>query len=137
PTISSENGETAAARRAIIFSSDKYFSAKCEWVRTWRISARTRRRNRRLHRPREEQLLRVHPDNSQQSRLHPALLRLEQVQTRRRQPPDRRRRPLLYQRRKRPRLRFPRHRLVRPQRPPWQLQPLEGRPPCRPGRLHQ
>ena len=48
--------------------------------------------------------------------------------------PDRRRRLLLHQRRKRQRLRFPTHRLVRPQRPRRQMQSLEGRPPCRPGR---
>ena len=85
PTTSSENEETAGAHRAITFLSDKYFSGKCGWVLTLRMSAHARRQSRkaRLRRPPEAQLLRVHPDNKQQSRLRLALLRLEQVQTRR------------------------------------------------------
>ena len=117
-----------------------------------RMSAHARQQSRRVHRPREARLLWVHPDNNQRSCHPPALLPLEQVQIRRqkvsvlllkihrlpqrvrlRQPLDRRRGLLLHQRRKRQRLRFPTHRLVRHQDLRRQMQPVEGRPPCRPG----
>jgi len=87
PTTSNENGEIAGARRAIIFSSDKCFSEKCEWVLILRMSARSRQQNRKMRRPLAAQLLWVHLGNSQQSRLHPALLRLGQVRTRRQRVP--------------------------------------------------
>jgi hypothetical protein len=53
PTTSSESGVTAAARRAITFSSVLYFSEKCEWARTSQILARVHQRPRNLRRLRE------------------------------------------------------------------------------------
>ena len=87
--ILSGNGAIAVARREITFLNDRFFLGKCVWVRTWRISARARRPNRktRLGRPPEAQLLRVHPGNSQQSRLYPALLGLGPAQIRRQKVP--------------------------------------------------
>ncbi|HEY1423228.1 MAG TPA: hypothetical protein VGF20_07240 [Candidatus Acidoferrum sp.] len=82
-TTSNGNGETAVARRAIIFSSDQCFSEKCGWARILRMSARAHLQSRKMRRPPEAQVLAVHLDNCQPSRLHLALLRLEQVQTRR------------------------------------------------------
>src|SRR5262249_9615854 len=46
-TISNENGEIVAARRAITFSSRRCSLGKCEWARTSQISARAPLRNRR------------------------------------------------------------------------------------------
>src|ERR1700730_18976851 len=73
--ISNENGAIAAARRAITFSNDLFFSGRCAWVRTSRISARAHRQNKkalRLRVPRqhkERQLPRAHRNR------RPALLR--------------------------------------------------------------
>ena len=110
-TTSNENGEIAAARRAIIFSSDQYFSERCVWARILRMSARAHQQKRKMRRPPEAQVLPVHLGNSQQSRLHPALLRLEQVQTRRQRVPVLPRQK--HQRRKRQRPQPRMHRLVR------------------------
>src|SRR2546430_12134950 len=46
--ILSGAGVTAAARPAIIFSSDQCFLVKCVWARTSRISARARPQNSRV-----------------------------------------------------------------------------------------
>jgi hypothetical protein len=69
-TISSANGEPAAAHRAITSSSGQYLSGRCAWARTSRISAHGHLRDRRvLHRLellllerrlREEPVLRHH-----------------------------------------------------------------------------
>jgi hypothetical protein len=47
-TISSANGEPAAAHRAITSSSGQYFSAKCARARTSRISGHARLQDRRV-----------------------------------------------------------------------------------------
>jgi hypothetical protein len=57
PTISSENGEIAAARRAITSLNVRYFSEKCEWARTSQTSARARRQQKNLRHPPEERVL--------------------------------------------------------------------------------
>ena len=49
--ISSENGVTAAARRAITFSNDPFFLERCAWVRTLRTSAPARQKKRKVLRP--------------------------------------------------------------------------------------
>ena len=53
PTISRENGALAAARRAITFLSDRYFSEKCEWVKTSQTLARGPLRPKNLRRLQE------------------------------------------------------------------------------------
>src|SRR5436190_1481207 len=60
-TTSTENGVTAAVRRAITFLSDHYFLGKCVWARIWRTSARALRRNRRVLRRSGLQLLQRRP----------------------------------------------------------------------------
>jgi hypothetical protein len=74
-TTSNGNGETAVARRAIIFSSDQCFSEKCGWVLILQMSARVRPQSRRVRRPESARLLPARRNNKQ-PRLRPALLRL-------------------------------------------------------------
>jgi hypothetical protein len=59
-TTSNENGEIAAARRAITFFSVRYFSEKCEWVRISRTLAPARPQQRNLRQPPEARVLQVH-----------------------------------------------------------------------------
>ena len=61
PTISSENGEIAAVRRAITFLSGRFFSERCEWARTSQISARVRPRPKNRRRLQEEQVPELKP----------------------------------------------------------------------------
>ena len=78
PTISSENGEIAAARRAITSLIVRYFWEKCEWARTWQTLARAHQRPKNPRR-RQEQLvlrlkeLRLHRLLHKQHHLHPQL----------------------------------------------------------------
>ena len=60
-TTSTGNGVTAAVRRAITFSSGRYFLGRCVWARTWRTSARAFRRSRRVLRRSGLQLLQRRP----------------------------------------------------------------------------
>src|SRR4029077_8013701 len=81
PTISSGNGAIAAARRAITFLSARYFSEKCEWVRTSQTLGRAHPPQRNLRRLQEQLVLRL---KERRSPVRHPRLRLEQ------HPPDRR-----------------------------------------------
>jgi len=87
--ILSGNGATAAARRAITFSSGQYLSGKCVWARTLRTSARARQRNRKTLRPSEPQALQPHPPR-REAPPHQVLLRLAQIQVQQQKPVRRR-----------------------------------------------
>src|SRR6266487_2692547 len=62
-TISSGNGVTVAAHRAITFLSDRYSSGKCVWARIFRTLGRVRQKKRKMrlrHRP-EPQIVQPRP----------------------------------------------------------------------------
>ena len=88
PTISSESGAIAAARRAITFLSGRYFSEKCGWARTSQTLARAHPRRKNLRRLQEQLVQRLKERRSPaRRRQKPLRLRLR---VRRQQRPRRR-----------------------------------------------
>ena len=87
PTISSGNGATAAAHRAITFSSGQCSSVKCDWARIFRTSVRERQPKGRAPHPLAAQVLPPRPGYQRRAqRLREQLPRLlQQLRLRRKE----------------------------------------------------